>query len=201
MPSPYSPVAIVGTAALAAGPLTVIAPADTLLAGQLLDVSIARPGIPAWASGKVVAVNQIYSYGGLLYQVVQAHTTQATWTPDIAHALFTPYRPPDTIAPWVQPIGSFDAYPLGWKVTYSGYTWQSTINANTWEPGAVGSESLWTNLTPPVVGTWAVGVAYKVNDLVIYSVNGFEYKCLQAHTSQAGWNPPAVPSLWQRVMV
>src|ERR1700722_2038412 len=26
-----------------------------------------------------------------------------------------------------------------------------------------------------------------------------EYKCLQAHTSQVGWEPPNVPALWQRV--
>ena len=26
--------------------------------------------------------------------------------------------------------------------------------------------------------------------------DGKVYKCLQAHTSQAGWEPPAVPALW-----
>ena len=200
MPSPYSPVAIVGTVALAAGPLTVIAPADTLLPGQMLDVNIARPGIPAWAAGIPVSVNQIFSYTGLLYRVVQAHTTQSTWTPAVAHALFTPYRPPDVIAEWVQPLGSFDAYPIGWKVTHNGYTWQSTISANVWEPGAVGAETFWTNLTPPPpTPNWATGVAYKVGDVVIYVPNGLTYRCLQAHTSQAAWNPPAVPALWQLV--
>lgn len=184
---------------MAAGPMTVLAPGDTLLAGQLLDVSIARPGIPAWAAGLSVLVNQIYSYSGLLYQVVQAHTTQSTWTPLLAHSLFTPYKDPSVIAPWVQPIGSFDAYPIGWKVIYNTFTYQSLVNANVWVPGAVGSELLWTNLTPPVVSNWAYPVAYKVNDLVIYTPNGFEYKCLQAHTSQAAWNPPAVPALWQLV--
>ena len=151
MPSTYSPVDISGVNALAAGPLTVLAPGDTLLAGQMLDASIARPGIPAWSIGKVVAVNQIYSYSGLLYKVVQAHTTQVDWTPLLAHSLWTPYKAPDVIAPWVQPLGSFDAYPLGWKVLYNTYTYQSLVNANVWVPGAVGSETpvSYTHLTLP----------------------------------------------------
>lgn len=33
-----------------------------------------------------------------------------------------------------------------------------------------------------------------VGDLVSYS--GVVYRCLQAHTSQAGWTPSAVASLW-----
>jgi hypothetical protein len=41
---------------------------------------------------------------------------------------------------------------------------------------------------------WTVGVAYKVNDVVTYQSK--TYKCLQAHTSQAGWTPSAVPALW-----
>jgi hypothetical protein len=193
----YNPVAIVGTSALAAGPLTVLSPGDTLLAGHLLDTSIARPGIPAWAAGLAVAIGQVYSYSGLLYQVVQAHTTQSTWTPLLAHSLWTPYRPPGTVAPWVQPLGSFDAYPLGWQVTYGGYTWQSLVAANVWAPG---TGTLWLNLTPPPpTNNWAAGVAYKVGDIVIYVPNGLKYQCLQAHTSQAGWNPPAVPALWKAI--
>src|SRR5579872_1934059 len=37
-------------------------------------------------------------------------------------------------------------------------------------------------------------VAYATGALVTY--NGSEYKCLQAHTSQAGWDPADVPALW-----
>src|SRR5580704_17306165 len=37
-------------------------------------------------------------------------------------------------------------------------------------------------------------VAYSVGALV--TENGSEYKCLQAHTSQAGWDPASVPALW-----
>ena len=38
---------------------------------------------------------------------------------------------------------------------------------------------------------------YAMDDRVNY--NGTLYKCLQAHTSQASWNPADSPSLWVRV--
>jgi chitodextrinase len=41
---------------------------------------------------------------------------------------------------------------------------------------------------------WAPNVAYSVNQLVTY--NGSVYKCIQAHTSLTGWEPPNVASLW-----
>src|SRR5947207_8676653 len=43
-------------------------------------------------------------------------------------------------------------------------------------------------------GAWAPNVAYAVNDTVTY--NGIVYYCIQAHTSQVGWEPPNVPALW-----
>jgi chitinase len=42
---------------------------------------------------------------------------------------------------------------------------------------------------------WAPNVAYKAGDTVTY--NGKAYKCIQPHTSLPGWEPSAVPSLWQ----
>lgn len=42
---------------------------------------------------------------------------------------------------------------------------------------------------------WQPNTAYAVNALVTY--NGSTYKCLQAHTSLVGWEPPNVPALWQ----
>lgn len=44
---------------------------------------------------------------------------------------------------------------------------------------------------------WAPNTAYSVGQLVSY--NGVDYKCIQAHTSQVGWEPPNVPALWQPV--
>jgi len=45
------------------------------------------------------------------------------------------------------------------------------------------------------VAAWSPNsVAYAIGNLVTY--NGSEYKCIQAHTSQAGWDPADVPALW-----
>lgn len=45
---------------------------------------------------------------------------------------------------WVQPTGAHDAYAKGSQVTHNGEKYVSQINANVWEPGVFGSESLWT---------------------------------------------------------
>lgn len=45
---------------------------------------------------------------------------------------------------------------------------------------------------------WAVGVDYAVGDRREFG--GELYKCLQPHTSQAGWEPNVAPSLWAKVL-
>lgn len=44
---------------------------------------------PEWTVGIAVAVGDRYQFNGKLYKCVQAHTTQADWTPDITPALWT----------------------------------------------------------------------------------------------------------------
>ena len=44
---------------------------------------------PTWAVGIAVAKDNRYQYNGKLYKCVQAHTTQADWTPDITPDLWT----------------------------------------------------------------------------------------------------------------
>ena len=41
-------------------------------------------------------------------------------------------------APWVQPQGAHDAYPIGRTVTHNGKTWENITLANVWEPGVSG---------------------------------------------------------------
>lgn len=47
--------------------------------------------------------------------------------------------------------------------------------------------------------TWKTGTAYEVGYKVRHG--GILYACLQAHTSQAGWEPGAAPSLWATVLI
>ena len=43
----------------------------------------------------------------------------------------------------------------------------------------------------------AVDTAYTLGERIRY--DGKLYKCVQAHTSQTGWEPPNVPALWTEV--
>lgn len=162
---------------------------------------------PPWQVGLAVTVGQVFYRTGNLYEVIQGHTTQADWPPERAPALFKRYyEPTDDPWPWVQPLGAHDAYPLGARVTHGGYTWRSNIAANVWEPGSVGAEALWENLTPPPppppLAAWAYPVAYKGDNTAgagkgdVVTHNGRRYRCWQTHTSQIGWEPPKVPALW-----
>lgn len=44
---------------------------------------------PKWAVGVAYAVGFKVQYNGRLYKVLQEHTSQADWTPDIVPSLFT----------------------------------------------------------------------------------------------------------------
>lgn len=94
---------------------------------------------PEWKSDTSYVVNQRLRYGGVLYKVLQEHTSQQTWTPDAASSLFAHVLipDPDVIPEWVQP-DSTNPYMLGDKVTHNGKTWENTIDNNVWEPGVYG---------------------------------------------------------------
>lgn len=47
------------------------------------------------------------------------------------------------------------------------------------------------------VPAWQPNTNYTAGTLVTF--NGQEFKCIQSHTSQVGWEPPNVPALWQPV--
>lgn len=98
---------------------------------------------PMWAIGRAYAVDDRVQHGGTLYKCVQAHTSQADWTPDATPALFAKVLIPDeTIIPeWVQP-DSTNPYRKGDKVTHNGKTWISDVENNVWEPGVYG----WTEI-------------------------------------------------------
>ena len=56
------------------------------------DDNTALTGIelyPVWTVGIAVAKDSRYQYNGKLYKCVQAHTTQADWTPDVTPDLWT----------------------------------------------------------------------------------------------------------------
>lgn len=78
-------------------------------------------------------------YNGLLYRCIQAHKSQADWTPDAAVSLWVEIADPSIEWPeWKQPTGAHDAYAKGDKVSHNEKHWISDIDANVWEPGVAG---------------------------------------------------------------
>ena len=74
--------------------------------------------------------------------MVQAHKSQADWTPDKVPALFKVHRTPQ-------------------------------------------------------MTEWVAGIAVKVGERFMYG--GSTWEVVQAHTTQEGWEPDKVPSLWKKV--
>lgn len=103
---------------------------------------------PLWDAAKTYAVGDRVRYGGELYRCLTAHTAQAAWTPTDANSLWAKVLtdPSGEILPWVQP-DSTNPYAKGDKVTHNGKTWESLVDNNVWEPGAVGTESLWKEVS------------------------------------------------------
>lgn len=116
------------------------------IAAQSLDDTDALDAVqlyPNWQSGVAYEVDLRVQYNGALYRVLQAHTSQETWTPDVSPSLFAKVLIPDpTVIPeWEQP-DSTNPYMKGDKVSHNGKAWVSTIDNNVWEPGVYGWEEV-----------------------------------------------------------
>lgn len=90
---------------------------------------------PQWVIGRAYAVDERLQYNGVLYRVVQAHTSQADWVPDKTPALFVVVSL-DEWPEFVQPTGAHDAYKKGDKITFEGKHYISLIDANVYSPTA-----------------------------------------------------------------
>lgn len=104
---------------------------------------------PKWSGNSIAYVKgQRVQDDGVLYTVLQNHTSQAGWKPTAAPSLFAKVLIPDpTVVPeWEQP-DSTNPYMKGNKVRHLGKIWLSLVDNNVWEPGAIGTEALWQEVT------------------------------------------------------
>lgn len=91
---------------------------------------------------------------------------------------------------------------VGDVYTFGSVLWRC-IQAHTtqgdWAPDL--TPSLWRKveiIPENAVRVWAAGIDYIVGDEVAYpDENSPVFTCLQAHSSQDGWEPPNVPALWK----
>ena len=90
---------------------------------------------PQWVTGRAYAVDERLQYKNVLYRVIQAHTSQADWVPDITPALFVVVSL-DEWPEFVQPTGAHDAYKKGDKITFEGKHYISLIDGNVYSPTA-----------------------------------------------------------------
>lgn len=100
---------------------------------------------PLWSGDSVAyAANDRVRYKGILYKVLQAHTSQSDWDPVNAVSLFARCievaideagNPTGEVPEWVQP-DSTNPYNTGDKVKYNGLVYESLIDNNVWSPDA-----------------------------------------------------------------
>ena len=100
---------------------------------------------PQWGVMKAYNVGEIVKYGvnsdgeTQLYKVIQAHTSQADWTPDASPSLFKAVGFTDSgTSIWTQPLGATDAYMQGDIVSHNNVIYISDVDNNVWETGVYG---------------------------------------------------------------
>lgn len=100
------------------------------------DALEAKELYPQWSEDVVnYEVGQRVRYNGILYKVLQKHTSQPNWTPTNAPSLFAKVLipDPDVIPDWEQP-DSTNPYMRGDKVRFEGKVYESVIDNNIWSP-------------------------------------------------------------------
>lgn len=134
---------------------------------------------------------------------VEQAATEFLTARDGDQPIVEPGSPVDQFPKWIQPKGAHDTYPLKYVVRFDRKLYRSTHPFNSWKP--TDQNSQWEQISPddtapppetPKANPWATGVTYStVGQLVTFE--GVTYSLIQAHTSQAGWTPKAVPALWR----
>lgn len=92
---------------------------------------------PYWSgNSKEYVKDDKVLYDGVLYKVLQNHTSQEGWTPTSAPSLFAKVLTSEgEILDWEQP-SSTNPYMKGDKVKFNGKIYESLIDNNVWSPEA-----------------------------------------------------------------
>ena len=110
---------------------------DSLSTEEIIELA---PLFPAYEIGKIYKVGDIFTYNRSLFEVVQEHTSQEEWKPDVEASLYKNHTPKGEIEEWRQPLGSHDAYMTGDRVLFNGEVYISKIDNNVWSPDVYGWE-------------------------------------------------------------
>ena len=98
--------------------------------------------VDVWAPDVEYKAGKRLTYDGTVYKVLQDHTSQSDWTPNIAASLYAKVLIPTDedgeqtdIPEWEQPE-STNGYMKGDRVKYNGHIYESLIDNNVWSPDA-----------------------------------------------------------------
>lgn len=111
---------------------------------------------------------------------------------------------PDGFTAWVNPGTDVTVMPLqGDRYSHGGSVWESLVDFNSWEPGAEGTWSAWSDITnllfPASDGElveYVDGQQYSVGQRVLF--NGSVYECVNDHYAAPGWTPENAHANWQK---
>lgn len=112
-----------------------------IVANQVTDDVVAldlQEFYDEWQSNVTYISGQYIKYDKVLYKVVNSHTSQDDWIPDVSPSLFAKVLidpTGETILDWVQPDAT-NAYMTGNKVIFEEKTYESLIDNNIWSPSA-----------------------------------------------------------------
>jgi hypothetical protein len=134
-----------------------------------------------WQAGEYMVRNKTTRYNDVVYRIIQSHTAQVGWEPDVSLSLFrrTPVVYPGEIYPRWDSIGLLDSennWDSGECVMWNGEAWESDIDNNIYEPGV----SSWTSLsqTNPTVDAWVQPTGahdtYSVGSQVLHNGSTWE---------------------------
>ena len=112
---------------------------------------------------------------------------------------------PEGYSEWVSPGTDQTKMPLkGDRFYRKGRVWESLVDFNSWEPGAEGTWSAWSDITDllfPADGGEPVeyvdGQHYVAGQRVLF--NGDVYECVNDHYAAPGWTPVNAHANWQKV--
>ena len=95
--------------------------------------------LPEWKAGESLQKDDVRTYDGRIFRVVQAHTSQETWIPGTegTASLYSEIVLGESgYILWKQPTGAHDSPNKGSIREYDGEVWISKIDGNTTVPGS-----------------------------------------------------------------
>jgi outer membrane protein assembly factor BamB len=108
------------------------------------DVESVKVLFPQWKVGVQYEVGMRVRFAENVYKVLQAHTSQEDWAPNVAVSLFAALlidEETGEIKEWEQP-DSTNPYMIDDKVIYDGKTYVSIVDNNVWAPDTYGWEEV-----------------------------------------------------------